>query len=196
MNRRKSYIIFAACLLVILAASVAGLVAMKQLVVMKDAKPLPALTEPAIVVKKSARTLIVFDGETAVKTYTVALGGSPVGDKDVEGDGKTPEGDFYIFGKNPNSKYFLSLGISYPSVKDADRGLKAGLISEQEAQQIRAAIRDTKMPPQKTKLGGEIYIHGGGNLADWTEGCIAVTNADIQELFNAIEPGTRVRIEP
>jgi murein L,D-transpeptidase YafK len=87
------------------------------------------LSDPRIVIKKGARTLELFDGERLVKTYPMVLGFAPVGDKEVVGDGKTPEGEFYIFVKNDKSKFYLSLGLSYPDADDAKRGLEKRLIT-------------------------------------------------------------------
>lgn len=161
-----------------------------------DTSPLPELKEPRLVVKKKDRKLIVYDGEKRIRTYKIALGFTPVGDKEVEGDGKTPEGNFYIFTKNAESKFYLSLGVSYPSTDDAVRGLKEGIISKEEHDAIVEAIKEKKMPPQNTKLGGEIYIHGGGRLVDWTAGCMALPNEEMQILFDAIPIGTPVEIRP
>lgn len=160
-----------------------------------DGKPLPALKEPFLLVKKQARRLELYDGKQLVRTYNVALGFAPTGDKETEGDGKTPEGDFYVFTKNPKSQFYLSLGISYPGLEDARRGLAQKLITQAEYDEIADALKKGRMPLQKTKLGGEIYIHGGGNSEDWTWGCVALTNEEIKELFDAIPVGTRVRIE-
>jgi murein L,D-transpeptidase YafK len=157
---------------------------------------LPEMKNPHLRVTKSQRTLELFDGEQLVKTYKVALGSSPVEDKEIEGDGKTPEGEFYIFTKNPQSSFYLSLGLSYPNSEDAKRGLASNLISQVEHDRIVEAIENKSMPPQKTALGGEIYLHGSGNMADWTEGCVALTNADIKELFDALPVGTKVVINP
>lgn len=157
-------------------------------------KPLTALAEPSIIIRKSARKLEVFDGLKLVKTYTVVLGFSSKGDKEVEGDGRTPEGEFYVFTKNPESRFHLSLGLSYPSKDDAERGLAAGLITNEENTAIVKAIDEGGMPPQKTKLGGEIYIHGGGTGNDWTDGCVALENEEISEIFAMIPVGTKVRI--
>ena len=157
---------------------------------------LPGLERPRIVIRKSARTLEVFDGKKLVKTYNMVLGFTPTGDKEVEGDGRTPEGKFYVFTKNPKSRFHLSLGVSYPAKDDAERGLSKGLITKQERDEIVKAIDDKKMPLQKTALGGEVYIHGGGTLTDWTDGCIALTNEQIEELFNVIPVGTEVVILP
>ncbi len=157
---------------------------------------LPDLKNPRLIVKKKERKLEVFDGDKLIKTYKIALGSSPVGDKEIEGDGKTPEGEFYIFTKNPKSRFYLSLGVSYPNIEDAKRGLENNLINQEEHDEIVKAINEKKMPLQKTKLGGEIYIHGDGNLTDWTEGCIALHNSDMKELFDVIEIKTPVNILP
>lgn len=157
---------------------------------------LPILENPRLVVKKEKRELRVFDGEKLIKTYAMVLGFSPNGDKEEEGDGKTPEGEFYIFTKNDQSRFFLSLGLSYPSIEDAKRGLAEKLISLEEHDSIFEAIKNKQMPLQKTRLGGEIYIHGGGTIADWTDGCVALRNEEMQELFAAIPVGTAVTILP
>jgi len=157
---------------------------------------MPKLENPRLVVKKNERKLYVFDGEKLIKTYDIVLGFAPVGDKEREGDGKTPEGDFYIFTKNNQSKFYLSLGVSYPSTEDAERGLRENLILKEEHDTIIQAINEKKMPPQNTKLGGEIYIHGGGIIKDWTDGCIALRNEEMKELFDAVEVGTMIIIEP
>jgi murein L,D-transpeptidase YafK len=159
-------------------------------------KVMQKLEKPKIVVEKSKRKLKLFDGRKLIKTYEISLGANPIGDKEIEGDGKTPEGEFYIFTKNPESKFFLSLGISYPNIEDAKRGLKENLITKEEYDEIISANKEKKMPLQKTKLGGEIYIHGGGCNSDWTQGCIALENKDMQELFDIIEVGTKVVIKP
>jgi L,D-peptidoglycan transpeptidase YkuD (ErfK/YbiS/YcfS/YnhG family) len=86
--------------------------------------------------------------------------------------------------------------LSYPNIEDAERGLKNGLITQAEHDEIVKAINEKAMPPQKTKLGGEIYIHGGGCKADWTAGCMALDNEEMQEIFEAIEVGTAVKIVP
>ena len=154
------------------------------------------MKNPRLVVKKSERKLEVFDGEKLVKTYRIGLGFAPVGDKEKQGDGKTPEGEFYIFTKNDQSKFYLSIGVSYPSIEDAERGLREKLISKKQHDEIVEAIKNKKMPLQNTKLGGEIYIHGNGSKTDWTLGCVALEDAEMKELFDAIPVGTSVKIEP
>lgn len=154
------------------------------------------LREPRVVVNKARRELILYSGGEAVRTYRAALGFSPVGDKVRQGDGATPEGDFYIFTKNDKSAYYLSLGVSYPNADDADRGLRDGLISRAQHRRIMRALRVKGTPPQNTRLGGEIYIHGNGASRDWTLGCVALEDADIKELFDAVPRGTPVTINP
>jgi len=162
----------------------------------KNSRPLPTLKNPLIVVKKKERKLHLYDEAKLVKTYDIGLGFAPVGDKEKQGDGKTPEGEFYIFTKNPKSNYYLSLGVSYPSIDDAARGLREKIISKKEHDAIVKAINEKRTPLQNTKLGGEIYIHGGGAANDWTLGCVALANEDIKELFNGLTVGTNVKIEP
>jgi murein L,D-transpeptidase YafK len=158
--------------------------------------PLDKLENPRLVVKKSERTLEVFDNEKLVKTYKIVLGFAPDGDKEQEGDGKTPLGEFYVFTKNDQSKFYLSLGLSYPSIDDAARGLRENLISIDEYDAIVKAVNEGKMPPQNTRLGGEIYIHGGGTAKDWTWGCMALENEEMKELFEAVPVGARITILP
>lgn len=153
------------------------------------------LVQPRIVVNKSTRRLRLYSGGEVVRTYRVALGANPVDDKKIEGDRSTPEGSFYIFTKNDKSSFYLSLGLSYPNIEDAERGLRDGLINQDEYAQIVDAINKKAMPPQQTALGGEIYIHGNGSETDWTWGCVALDDKDIRELFDAVEVGTEVVIE-
>ena len=149
-----------------------------------------------IVIKKQARTLEVQRDGRVFKNYRIALGFEPNGTKIRQGDGKTPEGVYYVRVKNPASQYYLSLGLSYPEPKDAERGLKAGLIDKAQYQAILRAARQGVRPPWNTRLGGEIFIHGGGSSRDWTWGCIALENADIKELFAMTTNGTEVEILP
>ena len=152
--------------------------------------------KPRIVVYKSERKLEFYSDQTLVRTYKIGLGFSPVADKQREGDGATPEGDFYIFVKNNRSAYYLSLGVSYPNVEDAERGLRDGLITKAQHDAIVAAIRKKAAPPQYTKLGGLIYIHGHGAKSDWTWGCVALENEHMKELYDAVSVGTPVTIKP
>ena len=152
------------------------------------------IDSPRIVVYKSERKLEFYSDKRLLRTYRVGLGFSPVADKKKEGDGATPEGDFYIFVKNNKSAYYLSLGVSYPNAEDAERGLRDGLINKAQRDSILEAIRKKTAPPQYTKLGGLIYIHGNGAGSDWTWGCVALENDDIKELYDAVSVGTPVTI--
>lgn len=154
------------------------------------------INKPHIVVYKKARKLELYSDKTLVRTYRVGLGFNPVADKQREGDGATPEGEFYVFVKNSKSAYYLSLGISYPNVEDADRGLRDGLITKEQHTAILDAIKKKKAPPQYTKLGGLIYIHGNGSSRDWTWGCVALDDSEMKELYDAVSVGTPVTIKP
>lgn len=149
-----------------------------------DTAPLPAGTVASrVFIDKSERTLTLFRHERELKTYKVALGRNPVGHKQQEGDGRTPEGRYTITFHKKNSSFHRALRISYPNAED-----------------VRSA-RELGVPP-----GGDIMIHGlpngmgslGANhlLRDWTEGCIAVTNEEIEEIWRAVPDGTVVEITP
>ncbi|MGB6306476.1 MAG: L,D-transpeptidase [Steroidobacteraceae bacterium] len=155
-------------------------------------------TEHRIVVSKGSRQLTLWSGPNLLRTYPIALGRNDAADKSVEGDEATPLGDFYICAKNPRSRYFLSLCISYPNAEHAERGLACGLISAEEHGLILDALKAGRMPPQHTRLGGEIYIHGqGGRGAPLdTRGCIALSDEDMQELYEQTAIGTGVAIVP
>ena len=153
------------------------------------------LVNPKIVVSKSARLLSLYSDGRVVRTYGIALGASPVEDKLRQGDRATPEGDFHVCVKNPQSNFYLSLGLNYPNIEDAERGLRDKLITRSEHDRIVSAISRKRTPPWDTALGGEIYIHGGGTDDDWTWGCVALANDEIKELFDAVPIGTTVRIE-
>jgi murein L,D-transpeptidase YafK len=159
-------------------------------------KTLPKIVDARLVIHKNERRLDLLDGDELVKTYKMVLGFSPSGDKRSEGDGRTPEGDYFVFTKNPESKFFLSLGLSYPGKEAAERGLKEGIITQKEHDEILAAIMEKRMPLQKTGLGGEIYVHGGGAASDWTQGCIALDDEQMMELFEVVPVGAKATILP
>ncbi len=154
------------------------------------------LNKPSIVVKKSRRELLLFSDGKLVRTYRVGLGLSPVGDKVRAGDHRTPEGNFYVFTKNPKSAFYLSLGVSYPNAQHAQRGLRDGLINRSQYTRIIEALNRKATPLQYTAVGGTIYIHGRGAGSDWTWGCVALEDADMKELYDAVEVPTPVTIEP
>ncbi|HEV2447272.1 MAG TPA: L,D-transpeptidase family protein [Candidatus Sulfopaludibacter sp.] len=131
-----------------------------------------------VVVNKGRREMLLLAGDSVVRRYRIGLGREPVGDKEREGDGRTPEGQYVIDRRNPESAYHLSLHISYPCERDRERARAAGL-----------------------DPGGDVMIHGlpnGGGVreGDWTQGCIAVTNAEIEEIWGLVADGTVVEIRP
>lgn len=136
-----------------------------------------------LVVYKSKRTLLAYAQGKLLKSYQISLGGQPVGAKEIEGDLKTPEGLYYINDKNQYSDYHKNLGVSYPNEKDVAHAKTLG----------------------KT-AGGDIKIHGLRNgmgfigklqrCVDWTFGCMALTNTEIDELYRAVPIGTPIEINP
>ncbi len=157
--------------------------------------------EHRLVVAKAARSLRLYAGEVLLEEFPVALGRNALADKEVEGDEATPLGEFVICAKNPLSRYYRSLCLSYPNAEDAERGLRTGLIDGDEHAAILAALAAGRVPPQKTRLGGEIYLHGeaahGEAAQDGdgaTRGCIALSDAAILRLFDLLPLGTPVTI--
>ena len=157
--------------------------------------PRPRDAGPSILVERSRRRLTLRVPGCAPRSFPVAVGRNASADKAVEGDEATPLGAFVVCAKNPRSRYTRSLCLTYPNAEDADRGLRAGLIDAAEHAAIHAAIRAGRMPPQTTRLGGEIYLHGGRG-PDGTRGCIALDDAAIHEIFETVTLGTPVRIVP
>ncbi len=141
------------------------------------------ITADSIVVEKSKRTMTLFQAGIPVRTYQVALGKNPLGDKVKKGDGKTPEGTFFIDFKNPQSKYYKALHISYPDITHAQRANQLGVSPGGD-------IMIHGLPPAYKKIGAE---HRNW---DWTEGCIAVTDQEIEEIWAAIPTGARIQIKP
>ncbi len=157
--------------------------------------PRPRDAGPSILVERSRGRLTLRAPGRAPRHFPAAVGRNLSADKAVEGDEATPLGAFRVCAKNPRSRYTLSVCLSYPNAEDADRGLRDGLIDAAEHAAIHAAIRERRIPPQTTRLGGEIYIHGGRG-PDGTRGCIALDDAAIREVFETVTLGTPVRIVP
>ena len=158
--------------------------------------PITSVSNPKLYVMKSNRRLLVVNDDVLVRDYICGLGPAPNGDKQVSGDGKTPEGEFFICVKNPGSRFYKSLGLSYPDVKHADQALLEGTIGPAEYRRIVEAVERRSAPPWNTPLGGAIMIHGGGGHEDWTKGCIAVSNRAMDELFQVIDVGAPVQVLP
>lgn len=149
-----------------------------------------------LIVFKKERQLSLLNGESSkIFSCPIGLGFSPYGPKTQEGDGKTPEGTYFICLKRETGKYGVALGISYPNEKDAKKALNCEFISISEWESIRSACLEGRRPPWGTKLGGEIYLHGGG-ASDWTAGCIALNDEDMKKLFPLVEERDEVQILP
>jgi L,D-peptidoglycan transpeptidase YkuD (ErfK/YbiS/YcfS/YnhG family) len=142
-----------------------------------------------VVVRKSARNLALCNRGALVGNFNVGLGFDPIGDKEQEGDGRTPEGVFYIPRVIPQSSFYKAFLISYPDAADATRGLNAGLITTAERNAITSAQTSCTEPPQQTGLGGLVEIHGNGGGSDWTWGCVAIEDTQIDQLWSVL--GTR-----
>jgi uncharacterized protein YijF (DUF1287 family) len=161
--------------------------------------PAAVLSDTWIKVWKQERKLFLMKGDKVERTLRVALGATnPVGQKVKRGDGRTPEGRFFIaeLDASPESGRYgaRSLRLSYPSVADARRGLQGGLIDKTAYLAVVRAVRRGEVPPQHTALGGSIRIHGGGSGRDWTLGCIALDDEDAIALYAEVGQGTRVDV--
>jgi len=158
--------------------------------------PLAKIQEPELFVYKEKRRLYVVHHKTLVRDYPIGLGFHPQGDKEKEGDGRTPEGEFFVCMKNAGSRFGKSMGLNYPSKKHAERAFFAGVISPVDFREILLAVEKKGKPPWNTVLGGEIFIHAGGAHKDWTNGCVALYDSDMEELFQMASTGTPVSIRP
>jgi murein L,D-transpeptidase YafK len=156
-----------------------------------------------VVVWKQRRVLEVVDTGRVIRRYRISLGVSPVGRKEVRGDGKTPVGKYYIYEKRPSKSFRWFFALNYPDSEDADRAFKAGRISADTWTDIWIADRTGRQPPWDTPLGAFVGIHGTGAdarkarlrlAADWTNGCIALSDRDIEDLNALIPVGTAVDI--
>ena len=150
--------------------------------------------EVLVKIYKDERKLELYENDILIHDCNIGLGFSPKGHKTREGDGKTPEGEYYICVKNTDSKFTLFLGLSYPNEKDADVALKDNLISDEEYRNIIKYLELGKRPDWTTPLGGEIGIHGKGSKFDWTAGCISLEDEDIKKIWKKTKVGTPVII--
>lgn len=166
--------------LLLVVVAIAGLAAAAYL----NVNPLPSNARAdRVLVEKSLRRLSLFQAGRVLKTYSVALGRSPVGAKEYEGDQRTPEGIYSIDFHKPDSDFHLALHISYPEQHDIDRAAAEG-----------------------QSAGSDIMIHGLPNgrgwigrfhrRSDWTAGCIALTDFEIEEIYRAVPDGTVIELRP
>lgn len=203
---RVLVVLCAASVLVLLGLPLSGLFSSRTRPVAKGARSAPASAVPVpvpsapdqlhVVVSKNARRLVLYRGDQELRSFPIVLGPNSVGNKQREGDKRTPEGTYYVCEKNEKSKYYLFIGISYPNAEDAARGLQAGLITQPQHDAIVRAIAARKTPPWYTRLGGQIGLHGGGTAWNWTEGCVALENGDMRDLYALIRVGATVTIQP
>jgi murein L,D-transpeptidase YafK len=143
----------------------------------------PALHADRVLVIKKERTLQLLSQGKVIKAYKIALGGDPIGPKKRQGDHKTPEGLYVLDSRNAHSRFYKAIHISYPNAQD------------------RAAARKAGASP-----GGDVFLHGLPNgfgwvgqshrLKDWTDGCVAVTDEEIDEIWAAVPDGTPIEIRP
>ncbi len=171
---------FSALVLIAVIAAVALMIVMRPPPVVPVLPPLSGTIE-RIVVQKAARRMMLFQNGAVVREYRIALGFAPLGTKERQGDGRTPEGVFKIDRRNASSAYHLSLGIDYPRPADVARAAKGGY-----------------------SAGGDIFFHGQPNAlpdgavvpGDWTAGCMALTDAEMREIWDFVPIGTEVEILP
>ena len=152
-----------------------------------------------ILIEKSARRLSLISREKTLFTCSVGLGFCPMGHKKREGDGRTPEGRYRICTVNRQSKYHLSLGISYPSHRDAKNAFKMKRVGLWDYALISLADLLHQRPKWSSPLGGFIMIHGEDpdhRTGDWTQGCVTLTNKDMEKLASMCRKGEHVEIRP
>ncbi len=155
-------------------------------------------------VSKTRQTVYIYRGVELLKAVPADLGYNAFADKERRGSRdnrdhwRTPEGSFTIVRKNPRSTFYKALVLSYPSREHAERGLRDGLISQADYAAIARADAQGEMPPMHTALGGMIEIHGNGTGArsNWTQGCVAIQNTQMDELYELVSVGTPVLVEP
>ncbi len=150
-----------------------------------------------IYVSKRLKTLSLKQNGVLISEYPVSLGtSSSEGNKKVEGDLRTPSGDFYVCTRNDKSVAYLSLGLSYPGIKDAERGYADGIITKEQHDEIVNANLEGRQPPWDTPLGGAIMIHGCRVPDGDTHGCVAVDNDVMDVLWSYCNLGVPVTIGP
>lgn len=206
MFKRKAIItsaLFGACLLLVIFGSNAGSLEPELItpgitqrppeipqLTLAEMRNIPGLRR--IEIYKSSRRLCLYADDILLKEYPIGIGANPMGPKLMEGDEKTPEGEYYLCYINKNTSYHRFIGISYPNEQDAERGLQAGLLSEAEHRNIVRRIQRRQQPPWKTRLGGEIGIHGKG--PGNTLGCISMRDQDVEEIYQQITVNGSVKV--
>ena len=158
------------------------------------------LDEHLIVVAKSARRIMRYSQGSLLRDkdgrplcFKMGLGFAPTGHKQQEGDGRTPEG-WYRTSDKPTSQFYGAIAVHYPNEQDAALGVQSGRITAGQQAVIARALQGNTKPPQRTKLGGEILIHGGGGETDWTLGCVAVDNGELDRLRASLPVGMLAQV--
>lgn len=163
-----------------------------------------------IVVHKDSQILELFRDGGKIREYRVCLGVNALGHKRITGDQKTPEGRYFVCYKSTESQFHRFLGISYPGEEDAQHAFRQGVISLDDRDSIIAAVRSGQKPPWNTRLGGWVGIHGYPTDSvrrlwislffpkphNWTDGCVALWNFEVEDLFLQVPVGTPVHILP
>ena len=148
-----------------------------------------------IVISKSAHFLERWENGEKTHEFVISSGYAK-GDKEKSGDMKTPEGEFFICRKVPNSRSYLALALNYPTIEEAERGLASGLITQSQYSSIVSDNKNGRTPNWYTALGGAIEIHGNRQITDATRGCVGMRDEDIAVLYPLMEVGDKVLILP
>ena len=162
------------------------------------------LTNVWLRISKTTQTLFAYRGAHLIARIPTDLGYNFFADKVQRGSSgnpdhwRTPEGEFFVVSKNAGSQFYKAFVLNYPNAQDAARGLEMGLITEEEHSMIVQAERRFDMPPMNTELGGWIEIHGDGTgkRQNWTQGCVAIQNVQMDRLWDLVDVGTPVLITP
>lgn len=165
--------------------------------------PAASVSNVWIRVSKANKMMFVYRGTELIRKISADFGTNAFADKERRGSTldpdhwRTPEGVFYVVRKNPNSQFYKALVLNYPTADDAERGRRQNLISEAQYRAIVRAEEEMRMPPMNTALGGYIEIHGRGTGAgvNWTQGCVAVHDHEIDQIWHLAHVGTPVLIE-
>jgi lipoprotein-anchoring transpeptidase ErfK/SrfK len=167
----------------------------------RQALQLP-LRQTRFVINKSGAFLAILAGDVPLKVYPVAFGPYPIGPKQEQGDSHTPEGEYYAVSHHPSPNYGSCFYLAYPNEKDAQDAFRAGQLGKEEFNRIKKALSQGAIPPNSTNLGGDILIHGTKDRSEssltytnWTLGCIALENRDVQELLDAVPTKSRIAVE-
>ncbi len=158
------------------------------------------LASSVLVIAKADRRILHYSGGRLLRDkedrpfcFRVGLGFAPQGHKQQEGDGRTPEG-WYRTSDKPTSQFYGAIAVHYPNEQDAKVGVTAGRITAGQQAAIEASLKNNTKPPQRTALGGEILVHGGGGETDWTLGCVALENGELDRLRASLPSAMQTQV--